>query len=145
MLKKKVEKGINSGFTLIELLIVIAIIGILSGIVVVSSSGAVEKSKRASALTTVSSILTELVTCQDDGGFAKATTPNAGEPVCCVSNTCAAILSGHTVTWPTVAAKTGYDYNGTPTGTLATADYSFSVGKTGQPDIVCSYAGNSCN
>ena len=135
----------EQGFTLIELLIVIAVIGILAGVVMVNSSGGVEKAKKASAITTASSILPELVTCQDDGGFAKSSAPAAENYVCCSSaTTCGTAFSGHTVTWPDVNTKTGWAY-GSVSGSLANGDYSYTLTKTGQTTITCNYATNDCN
>ena len=56
----------RKGFTLIELLIVIAIIGILSGIVLSSLSTAREKAKIAKALAEISQIETSLILLVDD-------------------------------------------------------------------------------
>ncbi len=136
----------KQGFTLVELLIVIAVIGILSSVVLVSSGGSIEKSKRASALTTAASVLPELVACQDDGGVAKSTAPAAGNPICCTTTACTAAFAGHTnATWPDIAAKTGWIYTA-PSGTLALGTYSYGLTKPGQipVTITCNYATNDC-
>ena len=138
MLDKKCEKENNKGFTLIELLIVIAIIGILSGIVVVSSSGAIEKSKRASALTTLASVLTEIVTCNDDDfginayDTSKLVCNDTGTPI------------SHTIKWPDVS-KTGWSVTAAVATNAQIATYTYSAAKGGQTNIVCDYASNSCN
>lgn len=148
--KDKIYSLRKKGFTLVEIMIVIAIIGILAGVVTMSSASSVEKSKRSAAITTMSSLLPELVICADDGGYAKSSAPAAGELVCCIAaNACSDIpanrVSGHTLTWPAILAKTGYQY-GAPTAgtTLALGTYTFIATKTGQPNIVCDYAKNSC-
>lgn len=64
---KKISIQKRKGFTLIELLIVIAIIGILSSIVLVSLSGAREKSRMNKALATMKSINTRMNQCLTDG------------------------------------------------------------------------------
>ncbi|MDD5397318.1 MAG: type II secretion system protein [Candidatus Moranbacteria bacterium] len=142
---KKNKIKFEKGFTLVELLTVIAIIGILASVVLVSMQGSVEKSKTASAITTLSSLLPELVTCADDNGIATSATPGAGNIVCCNKSGCPTVQSGHSVTWPAILAKTGYDYAGTPSGSLALGTYTFTATKSGQPTITCSYADNGCS
>lgn len=128
---KNIEK---KGFTLIELLIVIAIIGILSGVVTVSVAGGKDKANTAAAIATLSSILPEIVTCQDDnGGISLYNTAN---------NICTA--AGHDVKWPNIA-RTGYSVTAPAAANPAISSYTFTATKQDNPTITCSYSANSCD
>ena len=150
---KKTKKKIKfkAGFTLIELLIVIAIISIMAGVVLVNSKSAVDKSKRTSILTTASSILPELVTCQDDSGVVDSGIPAAGDIVCCSASMahCDAAheVAGHSTPWPDPNLNSlGWKYKA-ESGALSTGDYTFTLTQitaSGQSDITCSMATNGC-
>lgn len=104
----------NKGFTLIELLVVIAIIGILSSIVLTSLSSAKGKALRASALTTVSGLGTEFITCYDDSGTPTGmTSATTGGNAICSGSTLGTALTGHSIVWPSLQGTnaTGYCYS----------------------------------
>jgi len=100
----------QQGFTLIELLIVIAIIGILASIVLVSLSSGRTKARNTAILQSLKSIMPIAQNCVLSGGFLR-TRAYETYPVCCTaSDRCSApgFSDGFNQTWPSLYTKYGF-------------------------------------
>jgi len=132
----------RQGFTLIELLIVIAIMGILASIILVRLQNARIKGQEVSVKASARTVLTKLVECKSDGGYAKATSPAAGDFICCTDGDCTAAATGYTEIWPDLSAL-GYSYTYV-TGDVDGEDYTFLLEKTGQTSVSCTMETSNC-
>ena len=104
----EIMKKMKKGFTLIELLIVIAIIGILAGVILVSTSSARDKARRTSAMESVRSVMPFLTECNMSGNTITAAPNN----LVAVSTACTS--GGTTINYPMLnnGSTSGCNYNG---------------------------------
>lgn len=108
---KKQKINFKKAFTLIELLIVIAIIGVLAGVILVSTSSARQKASDSSMMQSVKSASTAVAACLISGtslGVGVGLTPTEGTAICTGSGVWPDLPS----TWSIVGvwwdAPTGY-------------------------------------
>jgi prepilin-type N-terminal cleavage/methylation domain-containing protein len=137
-MKTKMNK---KGFTLVELLIVVAIIGILAAIVIVSLNSARDRTRVASLQSTMASIVTLAALCVNDGGNVVDPTNGQGGGNICSSTAITA------ETWPDLDAAQGLENSGYVYGTDA-ADISdtqlVAEDGTAAAVITCTVASGSC-
>jgi len=77
------KKHWRQGITLIELLIVIAIIGIVAGIIVVALSGFRSRGRSAKAQAVLSSVIPSVLSCWGNGGQVRS--PESGNNICSIN------------------------------------------------------------
>lgn len=106
----KIQTRISNGFTLIELLIVIAIIGILAGVILVSTNNARDKSKYAKAKAEIGQLSKALRMAQLSTGKVLLQITGSGCSECaCRNMDIKDISSGSTCfqNWNNVLVKAG--------------------------------------
>ncbi len=130
----KIEKN-KKGFTLVELLLVMAIIGILAGVIMVGMGSSRKKARVTSALKTADSIVAEAAECYlKNGTFSGPSDNNLGGGVICV---------GGSSVWPELAKKCDYT-------NISVANFTFDIvcnksGKNPEGDVIqCSVENASC-
>ncbi len=142
------NKKHQKGFTLVELLIVIAIIGILAGIVIVSMGNVRDRARKSSLQSTLSSITTIAALCVNDGGnILDPAAANGGGDICddtSITNE----------TWPDLNNIQGipagtfvYTTGDIDNDTIAAGVDSDSSGTldAGESGVICSIERTNCN
>lgn len=122
---------IKRGFTLIELLIVIAIIGILAGVLITSLSGQRVKAYNANALTSLESAKSVAYSCVLGSTALAAPDADGGGAMC----------GNAADIWPTFQS-TKWTY--TPASFIASptdATFTYVASSTDGPIITCTQAG----
>jgi len=98
----------KKGFTLIEILVVIAIIGLLSTLAVVSLNNARSKSRDAKRVSDIKQVMTALeLYYADNNGYPSGTSIDIGS-----SSAAVCLATGSTPGWQTAANCTGTVYMG---------------------------------
>ncbi len=126
----------KKGFTLVELLVVVAIIGILAAIVIVSTSGTTDRVRVASLQSTLSTVTLHANLCASDGGTVQAPTSatTGGGNVC----------SSTTSTAATYPALNGQGLESANYQYITTNNTTVSAGVGTTAVVTCTVGTGSC-
>lgn len=124
------------GFTLVELLLVMAIIGIMAGVIMVGMGSSRKKARVTSALKTADSVVAEAAECYlKNGTFSGPGSPSLGGGIIC---------SGGTGVWPELTKKCNYS-NFNAGGFTFDIVCSVSTKNPAGDTIHCDVANASCS
>lgn len=126
-MKNKISYNLNNGFTLIEIILVVAIIALLAGAIIASTSSAKNKSHKASAMQTMRSLLPYATEC-----YMKASSLNTS-PIVNVTQICPVVA----IVFPAFDSKTTWGYS---VGSSTT----YVANNGGSETITCDAATGRC-
>lgn len=131
---KEIKSSVFKGFTLIELLIVVAIIGILASVILISMAENGRKARVASVVSSMRSALPVILSCSEEGGIIIPPLAAGGNAIC---------FSKPEV-WPALQWNWTYELVGPPAPDFS-ADCVFRVNpNNGGPLVTCSCKEQSC-
>lgn len=123
----------KNAFTLVELMVVIAIIGVLAAVVLVSLQSFGKKARASKAMAQASSVIPSMVSCYSNGGIPRFSSGDVCSGITGASN------YGQ---WPVFPS--GYSIGSSHDWTSST-NWFFKIGaESGVNDICCNSKMNSC-
>lgn len=126
----------KKGFTLVEIMVAMAIVGILAGLILVSTKSYGAKARSTKAMAQLSSALPSMISCIGNMGVAKISNPSSGV------NICTGVASYGS--WPSVD---NYSYTSTAANISGTTSWFVRLDSTAAKDdvrICCNSAMSSC-